>query len=156
LNGKSVFFFERFDDVQVKDLPYETIANGHGPMLKFNMAELVEDYRSWSAKIGKSPACISVLYSDNYGYCDRLSQTLAHGITKADVATEMVDMVRAALRAQTLLLLSVLSFACCRTSAGCPLRRALKRSPVQHGVCAVATGFPCPVASHAAHPGLTA
>ena len=79
---------------QVKDLPYETIANGHGPMLRFNMKELVGDYRKWSAKMGKAPACITVLYSDNYGYCDRLSQTLAHGITKAEVLTEMVDMVR--------------------------------------------------------------
>jgi flavorubredoxin len=106
--GRAFFLFKGFGDIQVKDLPYETIANGHGPMLKFNMAELVEDYRSWSAKIGKSPACISVLYSDNYGFCDRLSQTLAHGITKADVATEMVDMVRAAPRAQMLFFLLAL------------------------------------------------
>lgn len=80
--------------MQVNDIPYETIANGHGPMLRFNMKELVGDYRKWSAKMGKSPACITVLYTDNYGYCDRLSQTLAHGITKAEVVTEMIDMVR--------------------------------------------------------------
>lgn len=79
--------------VQVKGLPFETIANGHGPMLRFNMKELVADYGKWSKKMGSAQASIAVLYSDNYGYCDRLSQTLAHGITKAEVATEMVDMV---------------------------------------------------------------
>ena len=56
--------------------------------------ELVGDYQEWSAKVGKAPASIAVLYSDNYGFCDRLSQQLARGIVKADIATEMVDLVR--------------------------------------------------------------
>lgn len=34
---------------------------------------------------------MTVLYSSEYGYGDRLSQTLARGITKAGVATEMID-----------------------------------------------------------------
>lgn len=80
--------------VQVKDLPYDTICNGHGPMLRYNMEELVGDYATWSAKVGKAPASIAVLYSDNYGFCDRLSQQLARGVVKADIATEMVDLVR--------------------------------------------------------------
>jgi flavorubredoxin len=58
------------------------------------MQELVKDYGDWSAKVGKSGANVAVLYTDSYGFCDRLSQTLARGVTKADVATEMVDLVR--------------------------------------------------------------
>jgi hypothetical protein len=80
--------------LQVNDLPYDTICNGHGPMLRYNMRELVGDYRDWSAKVGKAATTVAVLYSDNYGYCDRLSQQLARGIVKANVATEMVDLVR--------------------------------------------------------------
>jgi len=34
-----------------------------------------------------------VLYSADYGYSDRLSQSLAKGITKAGVKTEMVDVL---------------------------------------------------------------
>jgi flavorubredoxin len=34
-----------------------------------------------------------VLYTSDYGYSDRLSQTLAKGITKAGVKTEMVDVL---------------------------------------------------------------
>ena len=34
-----------------------------------------------------------MLYASDYGFSDRLSQTLAHGITKAGVATEMVDLI---------------------------------------------------------------
>lgn len=34
---------------------------------------------------------VAVLYCSDYGYSDRLSQTLAKGITKTNVKTEMVD-----------------------------------------------------------------
>lgn len=34
-----------------------------------------------------------MLYTSDYGYSDRLSQTLAKGITKAGVKTEMVDVL---------------------------------------------------------------
>eukprot|EP00993_Chasmostoma_nieuportense_P001459 NODE_233_length_2629_cov_4.838529_g218_i0.p2 GENE.NODE_233_length_2629_cov_4.838529_g218_i0~~NODE_233_length_2629_cov_4.838529_g218_i0.p2 ORF type:complete len:335 (+),score=70.29 NODE_233_length_2629_cov_4.838529_g218_i0:1350-2354(+) len=61
-------------------------------MLRYNMRQLVDSYGTWSANLAKAPATVAVLYSDNYGYCDRLSQTLARGITKANIATEMVDL----------------------------------------------------------------
>lgn len=34
-----------------------------------------------------------MLYTSDYGYSDRLSQTLAKGITKTGVKTEMVDVL---------------------------------------------------------------
>ena len=43
--------------------------------------------------MGKSATSVAVLYASEYGFGDRLSQTLARGITKAEVATEMVDML---------------------------------------------------------------
>lgn len=45
--------------------------------------------------MGKSAASVAVLYASDYGYSDRLSQTLARGITKAGVATEMLDLLSA-------------------------------------------------------------
>ena len=50
-------------------------------------------YKGWSEAVGKSGTSVAVLYCDAYGFCDRLSQTLARGITKANVATEMVDLL---------------------------------------------------------------
>ena len=38
---------------------------------------------------------MAVLYASDYGFSDRLSQTLARGVTKAGVATEMVDLLSA-------------------------------------------------------------
>ena len=43
--------------------------------------------------MGKSAASVAVLYSSDYGFSDRLSQTLARGITKTDTAVEMVDVL---------------------------------------------------------------
>lgn len=50
-------------------------------------------YQSWSETVGKATASVAVLYSSDYGYSDRLSQTLARGITKTGAATEMVDVL---------------------------------------------------------------
>ncbi|GAB4823920.1 hypothetical protein N2152v2_010966 [Parachlorella kessleri] len=88
-NAKSVCVALR----KVKDLPYTAIGTGHGPMLRYNVPELVGRYKSWSEDMTKSPTSVAVLYTPDYGFSDRLSQTLAHGITKAGVATEMVDML---------------------------------------------------------------
>lgn len=75
------------------NLPFDIVCNGHGPLLKYNVADLVGKYQTWSAAAGKAATSVAVLYCSDYGYSDRLSQTLAKGITKADVATEMVDLL---------------------------------------------------------------
>ena len=38
---------------------------------------------------------VAVLYASDYGFSDRLSQTIARGITKANVAVEMLDLLSA-------------------------------------------------------------
>lgn len=80
---------------KVSSLPYTTIGNGHGPLLKYNVEEMVRRYKDWSEACGKIGTMVTVLYSSDYGYSDRLSQTLARGITKADVQTEMMDLLSA-------------------------------------------------------------
>lgn len=45
--------------------------------------------------MGSQTASVAVLYASDYGYSDRLSQTLAKGITKAGVPTDMIDMLSA-------------------------------------------------------------
>ncbi|MEM1427564.1 MAG: diflavin flavoprotein, partial [Cyanobacteria bacterium P01_H01_bin.130] len=72
---------------------YHTIAVGHGPLLQFNVEELVRRYREWSQKRASAETLVAVFYSSDYGYSDRMSQAIAHGITKkGGVAVEMMDM----------------------------------------------------------------
>ncbi|MBW4663594.1 MAG: diflavin flavoprotein [Chroococcus sp. CMT-3BRIN-NPC107] len=69
-----------------------TIATGHGPLLQHNVAELTKRYRTWSQTKAKAETTVAVFYVSDYGYSDRLSQSIASGITKTGVAVEMVDM----------------------------------------------------------------
>ncbi|NER32173.1 MAG: FprA family A-type flavoprotein, partial [Symploca sp. SIO1C4] len=58
------------------------IATGHGPLLRYNVEELVGRYRSWSQAQTKAEKLVIVFYISDYGYSDRLSQAIARGITK--------------------------------------------------------------------------
>ena len=35
------------------DLKYNTLANGHGPILRYNVEQLVTNYRDWSMAVEK-------------------------------------------------------------------------------------------------------
>jgi flavorubredoxin/flavin reductase (DIM6/NTAB) family NADH-FMN oxidoreductase RutF len=69
-----------------------TIATGHGCLLHHNVDELVGRYRQWSQAKAKAETTVAVFYTSDYGYSDRLSQSLARGITKTGVGVEMVDL----------------------------------------------------------------
>ncbi|ELR97493.1 diflavin flavoprotein [Gloeocapsa sp. PCC 73106] len=68
------------------------VANGHGPILKYNTKELLERYRNWSQEQAKGAKTVAIFYISDYGYSDRLAQAIAKGMTKTDVAVEMVDL----------------------------------------------------------------
>ncbi|MEM6611751.1 MAG: diflavin flavoprotein [Cyanobacteria bacterium P01_C01_bin.72] len=68
------------------------VANGHGPLLRYNLQELLERYRDWSNAQTKAEKSVAVFYVSDYGYSDRLSQAIAKGITKTGVEVEMVDL----------------------------------------------------------------
>ncbi|HIK46946.1 MAG TPA: MBL fold metallo-hydrolase, partial [Leptolyngbyaceae cyanobacterium M65_K2018_010] len=72
--------------------PVQIIATGHGPLLRHNVAELTGRYQRWSQEKAKSEDLVAVFYVSDYGYSDRLSQAIARGITKTNVAVEMMDM----------------------------------------------------------------
>lgn len=69
-----------------------TIATGHGPLLRHNVVELTGRYKKWSQEQAKAGTTVAVFYYSDYGYSDRLSQAIAHGITKTGVAVEMMDI----------------------------------------------------------------
>jgi flavorubredoxin/flavin reductase (DIM6/NTAB) family NADH-FMN oxidoreductase RutF len=70
----------------------QLVATGHGPLLRHNVTELTERYRTWSQEKAKAENLVAVFYVSDYGFSDRISQAIAHGITKTNVAVEMMDM----------------------------------------------------------------
>ncbi|MFN6233638.1 diflavin flavoprotein [Microcystis sp.] len=68
------------------------VANGHGPLLKHNVTELLTHYRDWSQAQTKAEKTVAVFYISDYGYSDRLCQSIAKGITKTGLAVETLDL----------------------------------------------------------------
>jgi flavorubredoxin/flavin reductase (DIM6/NTAB) family NADH-FMN oxidoreductase RutF len=75
------------------DLPeVATIATGHGPLLRYNISELVERYRQWSQAKAKAETTVVLFYATDYGYSNELAQAIAQGVLKTEVAVELVDL----------------------------------------------------------------
>ena len=72
--------------------PVTMVATGHGPLLRYNVAELTGRYQRWSQEKAKAEDLVAVFYVSDYGFSDRISQSIARGITKTGVAVEMMDM----------------------------------------------------------------
>ncbi|MBE9013322.1 FprA family A-type flavoprotein, partial [Pseudanabaenaceae cyanobacterium LEGE 13415] len=78
---------------RIKELPeITTIATGHGPLLRYNLEELVGRYQDWSQTQAKATTTVGLFYVAGHGYGDRLAQAIATGITKTGVAVEMMDL----------------------------------------------------------------
>lgn len=78
---------------RIEKLPeIKTIAVGHGPLLKNHLKLWIDNYRSWSSQRNQGENFAAVCYLSQYGFCDRLSQALAHGIGKAKAEVQLIDL----------------------------------------------------------------
>ena len=69
-----------------------TIAVGHGPLLRHHLPLWIGDYREWSGQRSAEGAYAAVGYISQHGFCDRLSQAIARGISKAGTQVQLVDL----------------------------------------------------------------
>ncbi|MDY7016137.1 MAG: FprA family A-type flavoprotein, partial [Cyanobacteriota bacterium] len=70
----------------------QLVATGHGPLLQHNVDELLRRYWDWSKAQAKAEKTVALFYMSDYGYSDRISQAIAHGITKTGIAVETIDL----------------------------------------------------------------
>jgi flavorubredoxin/flavin reductase (DIM6/NTAB) family NADH-FMN oxidoreductase RutF len=76
---------------RMANLELKTIATGHGPLLQYHRAELVDRYQQWSQAQTKTETLVAVFYSEDYGYSEDLARAIAQGIIKTGVAVELID-----------------------------------------------------------------
>ena len=67
------------------------IATGHGPLLKYHSAELVDRYQQWSQAKTKTETLVALFYAEDYGYSEHLARAIANGIIKTEVVVELID-----------------------------------------------------------------
>eukprot|EP00249_Psilotum_nudum_P015689 c25468_g1_i1 orf=99-1802(+) len=78
---------------RVNGMDFGVIATGHGPLITYNIAEMMNKYENWSKQaLEKQVATVAVLYISDYGFSDQLSQALARGLTKTNTMVAMLDL----------------------------------------------------------------
>ncbi len=78
---------------RLKNFPnIKMIAVGHGPLLSHNIELWLSKYYEWSQQRNTGEGYTAVCYISQYGFCDRLSQAIALGITKANAEAQLVDI----------------------------------------------------------------
>jgi flavorubredoxin/flavin reductase (DIM6/NTAB) family NADH-FMN oxidoreductase RutF len=75
------------------DLPgIETIATGHGPLIRHNLPELVGRYQTWSQDQVKIATNVALFYVSGYGEGEKLGEAIQRGIAKTGVIVEAIDL----------------------------------------------------------------
>jgi flavorubredoxin/flavin reductase (DIM6/NTAB) family NADH-FMN oxidoreductase RutF len=77
---------------RIENLEIKTVATGHGPLLKYHIADWVNCYRQWSQEQAKTDNLVAVFYSKDYGYSDQIARAIAQGLIKTNVAVDLVDL----------------------------------------------------------------
>ncbi len=80
---------------RIEDFPLETIATGHGPLLKYHLSDWVDNYQKWSEQQTQQETLVAIFYSEGYGYSDEMAKSIASGIRKTGVAIEFMDLTNA-------------------------------------------------------------
>merc|ERR1711972_419001 len=73
--------------------PVNAICTGHGPVLVQNKDEWLAKYKSWSEEATKKMGpSVCMFWVSRHGESERFAQSLAYGLTGADVLVEMHDL----------------------------------------------------------------
>jgi flavorubredoxin/flavin reductase (DIM6/NTAB) family NADH-FMN oxidoreductase RutF len=82
---------------RVEKFDIDSIATGHGPLLKYHLSQWVNDYRLWSEAQAKTTSYVAVFYAEDYGFSEQLAHTVGQGITKTELPAEYLDLSSAEL-----------------------------------------------------------
>lgn len=80
---------------KLAEFPFETLAPGHGPVVRYGAHELVHSYRQWGQAQKAQELSVALIYASAYGNTATIAQALARGITKSGVAVESINAEQA-------------------------------------------------------------
>ncbi|MEM9089571.1 MAG: diflavin flavoprotein [Cyanobacteria bacterium P01_F01_bin.53] len=80
---------------KLKDYAPRLLAVGHGPLVRYGVAELTGFYGEWAAKQKEQSLSVALIYASAYGNTATIAQAIARGITKAGVSVESINAEQA-------------------------------------------------------------
>lgn len=75
----------------IEPLPLKTIAPGHGPLVRYSLSRLRQDYRQWCQQQVQQPLRVALLYASAYGNTARLADAIAQSLAAAQVTVEAIN-----------------------------------------------------------------
>ncbi|NMF83991.1 diflavin flavoprotein [Nodosilinea sp. P-1105] len=76
---------------RLEAIPFQVLAPGHGPVVRYSARELFHSYRQWSQAQTAQDLSVALIYASAYGNTATIAQALARGITKSGVAVEAIN-----------------------------------------------------------------
>lgn len=80
---------------RLKEYAPRLYAAGHGPLIRYGVAELTNYYTQWAAQQKKKSLSVALIYASAYGNTATIAQAIARGITKAGVAVDSINAEQA-------------------------------------------------------------
>ncbi|MDJ0598737.1 MAG: diflavin flavoprotein [Crocosphaera sp.] len=77
---------------RIENLEINTIATGHGPLLKHYIPQWINDYGKWSKEQAKTDNLVVIFYDENYGYGEDIARKIAQGLQKTGVNIDLIDL----------------------------------------------------------------
>ena len=77
---------------RIDKLDIQTIATGHGPLLKHHISQWMTNYQKWSKEQAKTDNLVVIFYDENYGYGEEIARKIAQGLQKTEVNIDLVDL----------------------------------------------------------------
>lgn len=76
---------------RLETIPFQVLAPGHGPVVRYSAKELFQSYRQWSQAQTAQDLSVALIYASAYGNTATMAQALARGVTKSGVAVEAIN-----------------------------------------------------------------
>jgi flavin reductase (DIM6/NTAB) family NADH-FMN oxidoreductase RutF/flavodoxin len=76
---------------QFERLPLQCLAPGHGPLVRYSLSRLRQDYRLWCQQQTQRSLRVALLYTSAYGNTARVADAIAKGLMAADVTVEAMN-----------------------------------------------------------------
>lgn len=76
---------------KLTDFPAKFLAPGHGPMVRYGMTDLLQNYQAWCQAQKERLWSVAVLYASAYGNTTIVAQAIARGINKAGIQVTAIN-----------------------------------------------------------------